>query len=57
MNLQWAPGSAGDAQPVDSTAPSLVAAVQEQLGLKLEAQRGALDVIVVDQAEKIPADN
>ncbi len=30
--------------------PSLFTAIQEQLGLKLEAQRGAVDVLVIDSA-------
>ena len=36
------------APPVD--APSLFTAVQEQLGLKLESQRGLVDVLVIDSA-------
>jgi uncharacterized protein (TIGR03435 family) len=56
--LRWAPGSGGaDIAPADSTAPSLFAAVQEQLGLRLESRHGPLDSIVVDHAEKIPAEN
>jgi len=58
IKLLWAPGSAGaDVAPQDSTAPSIFAAVQEQLGLKLEARKGPLDVVVVDSAEKVPAEN
>ena len=59
IRLVWAPGSAGaDAVPQEtSDAPSLFAAVQEQLGLRLESRKGPLDVVVVDSAEKIPADN
>jgi bla regulator protein blaR1 len=37
---------------VDPNAPSLVAALQEQLGLKLEGARGPVDVIVIDKFEK-----
>ena len=57
IQLRWAPGSGGASAPADSTAPSLFTAVQEQLGLKLESRNGPLDTIVVDHAEKIPAEN
>lgn len=46
-----------DATPPDSTAPPIFAAVQEQLGLRLEWRKGPLDVLVVDQAGKVPAEN
>ena len=36
--------------------PSLCAAIQEQLGLKLEAQRGPLDVLVIDHIERPTSD-
>ena len=38
-------------------APNFFVAVQEQLGLKLEQKTGALDVLVIDQAEKVPTEN
>jgi uncharacterized protein (TIGR03435 family) len=59
IKLAWEPGSAGaDVAPQEtSNAPSLFVAVQEQLGLRLESRKGPLDVIVVDSAEKVPADN
>ena len=57
IQLHWAPGSGTASAPDDATAPSLFTAVQEQLGLKLESRNGPLDTIVVDHAEKIPAEN
>jgi uncharacterized protein (TIGR03435 family) len=42
----------------DSTsAPSLFAAVQEQLGLKLDPRKGQVDIVVVDSVEKAPTHN
>ena len=38
-------------------APNLFAALQDQLGVKLESTKGPLEVLVVDHAEKIPAEN
>ena len=38
--------------PADPDRPSIYAALQEQLGLKLDAQRGAVDVLVVDAIQR-----
>lgn len=46
--LQWSP----DDSQSESTAPSLLVALQEQLGLKLEAGKAPIEIIVIDHIEK-----
>ncbi len=64
INLTWTPdqmprpAGGGDQPPqingvaVDPNGPSLFTAVQEQLGLKLDSQRGPVETLVIDRAEK-----
>lgn len=58
VNLEWAPSDLSAAEPADTPAgPSIYSAVQSQLGLKLEARRGPVDVLVIDSVQKVPAEN
>jgi uncharacterized protein (TIGR03435 family) len=45
-----------DAAPPDATGPTIFTALQEQLGLKLESQKGPVDTIVIEHVEK-PSQN
>jgi uncharacterized protein (TIGR03435 family) len=45
------PNVNGNPAPVNPDAPSLFTALQEQLGLKLEAERGGVQVLVIDSVE------
>ena len=38
--------------PPDPNGPSIFTAVQEQLGLRLESQKGPVDILVIDHVEK-----
>jgi uncharacterized protein (TIGR03435 family) len=44
-------------QPQGDPPPDLFAAIQSQLGLRLDAKKGAVDLLVVDHAEKTPVEN
>jgi uncharacterized protein (TIGR03435 family) len=47
----WASAQKGE------PAADLFAAIRDQLGLKLESTKGPIEVLVVDHADKIPAEN
>lgn len=54
VELTWTPDQV--AASGDSAGPSIFAAIQEQLGLKLVSERGPVEVLVVDRGEK-PSEN
>jgi uncharacterized protein (TIGR03435 family) len=61
FDLEWAPDETqlnGDVTgaPAESPAAPLFSAIQQQLGLRLEATRGPVDAFVVDKAER-PTEN
>jgi uncharacterized protein (TIGR03435 family) len=54
--MMKAQGAPGDGPPPDNNGPSIFSAVQDQLGLKLEAQKGPVEVYVITGIEK-PSEN
>lgn len=72
LKLEWTPehatkpassASSADADAGADTGadadsgPSLFAAVEQQLGLKLEVRKGPVEIIVIDHAERVPIQN
>lgn len=56
FSLSWAPE--GVQLPSDApSGPTIFEALQEQLGLKLQAAHEQFDMLVIDKAEKSPTDN
>ena len=56
FTLKWVPD--GDKPSGDTPlGPSVFAAVEEQLGLKLQRGNEQFEMLVIDKAEKLPASN
>ncbi len=63
FKLEWTPesaaltpGASGEpSSQVDLSGPTIFTAVQDQLGLKLESQKGPVEMIVIDRLEKASA--
>jgi uncharacterized protein (TIGR03435 family) len=54
IDLKWTPDqvpASADGAPPPGDGVSLFTAVQEQLGLKLDAQLGPVDVLVIDSVQ------
>ena len=68
FKLEWQPEPGGGvealglppnpqpSQPADTNRPSIFTAVQEQLGLRLDARKRPVEIIIVDHAER-PSEN
>jgi uncharacterized protein (TIGR03435 family) len=55
INIEWVPDGAAT---VDAEAGStLLEALPEQLGLRLEAQRAPVEMLTVDSANRVPSEN
>jgi len=65
FELTWVPDRGMDGGPLPAGAepasapsgPTFLEAVQQQLGLRLDAKKGLVDILVVDHMEKRPAEN
>lgn len=56
IELKWTPDNARTTSAQSNDAPSIFAALQEQLGLRLDSQRGPVEFLVVDSIERPTAD-
>ena len=54
FTLEWAPGPVS---PDSNPGPTLFTALQEQLGLRLEAGKGSVEVLVIDRVNRTPTGN
>jgi uncharacterized protein (TIGR03435 family) len=52
FRLEFTPVAGLPTAPSDSSTPSLFAALEEQLGLKLEPARGPVEVLVIESVER-----
>ena len=55
FKLKWTPEQTAEAG-TDASGPSLFSALQEQLGLRVEARKLPMEVVVIDHVEMPSAD-
>jgi len=56
LSVEWSPERDNPASESDVSGPTLFQAIKDQLGLKLDPQKGPIDVMVIDHIEP-PTDN
>jgi Protein of unknown function (DUF3738). len=66
LHLRWTPdenplmkkpAESGEAPAEPADAPTIFTALQEQLGLKLEARKVPVEILVIDHVERTPSEN
>ena len=58
FTLEWTPeGASASKESRSDGPPTIFTAIQEQLGLKLEAKKAPIEVLVIDHANKVPTAN
>jgi len=60
FSLEWTEegeAGAGSDNPPLRSGPAIFTALQEQLGLKLQARKALVEIIIIDRAQKVPTDN
>jgi uncharacterized protein (TIGR03435 family) len=57
IRLFWVSDSGPTPAAPDAAGPTLVRALQDQLGLRLEAKKGPVEFLIVDHTERLPTEN